>query len=78
MPVEVSKWERVKDFNFRIQNYSEAQKKFYNYMVPKFQEVRDVKAETEGWTVLETKEPSVKLETKYDPIRKLPMVRAWA
>lgn len=36
--------ESISDWGFRIQGYNEEQKKFYNNMVPKFNELRSIMA----------------------------------
>ena len=35
-------WEIVKDWNERIKNYTEEQKRFYNNMIPLFEEVKKI------------------------------------
>lgn len=58
-------WEAINDWQKRIKGYTDEQKKFYNDMVPKIGELKNLIASDQGWEVLaESKKDDVIVETK--------------
>lgn len=57
--------ETVHDWSKRIANYSAAQREFYNNMVPKIAELKNIVASRDGWNLLvDMKQDNLKIELK--------------
>ena len=57
--------EAVPDWGHRIAAYTEDQKRFYNEMVPKINEIKGIMNSASGWDLLvDSKNDQVKIETK--------------
>lgn len=44
--------EKIHDWGKRIKNYTEEQKRFYNNLVPKIEELKNIAASTQDWQLL--------------------------
>ena len=69
-------WEAISDWGQRIAKYDAEQKKFYNFMVPKIQEIKGLIMNSTGWDLLvDSKQDQLKIEVKRS-IRGNQMMRA--
>ena len=55
-------WEKISDWEKRIKNYEPEVKEFYRFMIPKFQELKEIHS-SGGWNLLEQRD-GIKVETK--------------
>ena len=57
--------EKVTDWSKRIANYSAEQREFYNTMVPKVAELKNIISSRDGWNLLvDMKQDNLKIELK--------------
>jgi len=76
IPKTLWDWERIPDWQKRLAGYTAEQKKFYENMVPKIQEMKGCLASETGWTLLvDSHADQVNIQTKKS-IRDLTMMRA--
>ena len=65
MPKIMWEIEAVPDWGHRIAAYTEDQKRFYNEMVPKINEIKGIMNSASGWDLLvDSTNDKVKIETK--------------
>ena len=57
--------EKVTDWSKRIANYNAEQREFYNTMVPKLNELKNIMSSSDGWNLLvDMKQDELKIEIK--------------